>query len=189
MLPELVDWFKALAKTSIARFRSQYADPPTAFCRHRIQPQVRRQHQIPIAPVAPPVLNLPRLRALALFGRRPPQRADRPAFRQPKTSTNPEILAPSTLSPLCPRKQTFGVWTWMSRSYGHARKSVRPSAGNWSGRPTPDALVAMASAAFCLCSTAGTVALAPQFGREAPDLGRLGPENRFRQSAKVGRQS
>ena len=91
MLPELVDWFKALAKTSIARFRSQYADPPAAFCRHHFQPQVRRQHQIPIAPVAPPVLNLPRLRALALFGRRPPQRVDRPAFRQPKTSTTGDM--------------------------------------------------------------------------------------------------
>ena len=35
-----------------------------------------RRHQIPIAPAAPPVPNLPRLRAFALFGRRPPQRAE-----------------------------------------------------------------------------------------------------------------
>jgi hypothetical protein len=91
MLPELVDWFPALAQTSFARFRSQYADPPTAFCRPHFHPQVRHQHQIPIAPAATPVPNLPRLRALALFGRRPPQRVDRPASRQPKTSTNAEV--------------------------------------------------------------------------------------------------
>jgi hypothetical protein len=39
------------------------------------------------------VPNFPRLRALALFGRRPPQRVDRPASRQPKTSTTPDIAA------------------------------------------------------------------------------------------------
>jgi len=38
------------------------------------------------------VLNIPRLLALALFRRRPPQRVDRPASRQPKTSTIPEVL-------------------------------------------------------------------------------------------------
>ncbi len=43
-LPELVDRFPALAKTSIARFRSQCPDPPTAFCRHHIHPRARRQH-------------------------------------------------------------------------------------------------------------------------------------------------
>jgi hypothetical protein len=37
------------------------------------------------------VPNFPRLRALALFGRRPPQRADRPASRRPKTSTIADI--------------------------------------------------------------------------------------------------
>jgi hypothetical protein len=36
----------------------------------------RRRH-FPIAPVAPPVPHTPRFRALALFGRRPPQRVDR----------------------------------------------------------------------------------------------------------------
>ena len=45
-----------------------------------------------VAPAALPVLNLPRLRALALFGRRPPQRVDRPASRQPKTSTTTEVI-------------------------------------------------------------------------------------------------
>jgi hypothetical protein len=35
-----------------------------------------RRDQIPIAPAAPSVPNFPRLRALALFGRRPPQRME-----------------------------------------------------------------------------------------------------------------
>jgi dipeptidyl aminopeptidase/acylaminoacyl peptidase len=46
------------------------------------------------------VLNLPRLRALALFGRRPPQRVDRPASRQPKTSTKQRHYGPSSTSQL-----------------------------------------------------------------------------------------
>jgi hypothetical protein len=72
----------------IIRFQSrQWADPPAASCRCYIHSPARRRHQIPIAPVAPPVPNFPRLRALALFGRRPPQHVDRPASRQPKTST------------------------------------------------------------------------------------------------------
>ena len=61
----------------ITRLRSrQCADPPAASCRRHIHPRARRRHQIPIAPVAPPVPNFPRLRALALFGRRPPQRVE-----------------------------------------------------------------------------------------------------------------
>src|ERR1700676_197446 len=46
-----------------------------ASCSRRAYPPARRRHQIPIAPVAPPVPNFPRLRALALFGRRPVERA------------------------------------------------------------------------------------------------------------------
>jgi hypothetical protein len=61
----------------IIRFQSrQCADLPAASCRCYIHPPVRRRHQIPIAPAAPPVPNFPRLRALALFGRRPPQRVE-----------------------------------------------------------------------------------------------------------------
>src|ERR1700730_538216 len=61
----------------ITRFQSlQCADPPAASSRRHIHPPARRRHQIPIAPVAPPVPNFPRLRALALFGRRPPQHVE-----------------------------------------------------------------------------------------------------------------
>ena len=66
--------FRALAEMPIPRFQSRLcADPPAASCRRHIQHRDRRRHQIPIAPVAPPVPNFPRLRALALFRRRPPQ--------------------------------------------------------------------------------------------------------------------
>jgi hypothetical protein len=66
--------FQALAERPIIRFQSrQWADPPAASCRCYIHPPARRRYQIPIAPAAPPVPNFPRLRALALFGRRPPQ--------------------------------------------------------------------------------------------------------------------
>jgi hypothetical protein len=58
----------------IIRFQSrQWADPPAASCRCYIHPPARRRYQIPIAPAAPLMPNFPRLRALALFGRRPPQ--------------------------------------------------------------------------------------------------------------------
>src|ERR1700741_4799586 len=41
----------------------------------------------PIAPASRPVPNFPRLRALALFGRRSVERAEPPCCRRPKTST------------------------------------------------------------------------------------------------------
>jgi hypothetical protein len=53
------------------------ADPPAASCRRQIHPRTQRRDQIPIAPAAPPVPNFARLRDLALFGRRPPQRVER----------------------------------------------------------------------------------------------------------------
>jgi len=56
--------------------RTSGANPPAASCRCYIHPPTRRRHQIPIAPAAPPAPNFPRLRALALFGRRLPQRVD-----------------------------------------------------------------------------------------------------------------
>ena len=40
------------------------------------RPRHPRRGQIPIAPAAPSVPNTPRFRALALFGRRPPERVD-----------------------------------------------------------------------------------------------------------------
>jgi hypothetical protein len=49
----------------------------------------------PIALAAQPVLNFPRLRALALFGRRSVERAEPPCCRRPKTST----IADSIRSP------------------------------------------------------------------------------------------
>src|SRR6202171_328465 len=52
----------------------RYAD--VASCSRRAYHRERRRHQIPIAPIAPPVPNFPRLRALALFGRQPPQRVE-----------------------------------------------------------------------------------------------------------------
>jgi hypothetical protein len=68
--------FKRLPRC-LLRFQSrQWADPPAASCRCYIHPPARRRYQISIAPAAPPVPNFPRLRALALFGRRPPQRAE-----------------------------------------------------------------------------------------------------------------
>jgi len=70
----------------IIRFQSrQWADPPAASCRCYIHPPAWRRYQIPIAPAAPPVPNFPRLRALALFGRRPPQRVEGSSCRRPKT--------------------------------------------------------------------------------------------------------
>src|SRR6185369_12812989 len=40
-------------------------------------PQAIPRGQIPIAPAAPPLHHCPRFRALALFGRRPPERVER----------------------------------------------------------------------------------------------------------------
>jgi hypothetical protein len=58
-----------------------------AWCRHRAHHHRLRENQIPIALAALPAPNFPRLRALALFGRRPPQRVVRPSCRRPKTHT------------------------------------------------------------------------------------------------------
>src|SRR5215468_7622729 len=48
-------------------------------------------HIIPIAPAAQPVPNLPRLRALALFGRRSVEPAEPPCCRRPKTITGADF--------------------------------------------------------------------------------------------------
>ena len=54
----------------------QNAEVVEAFCSRRVHHRDRHQHTIPIALAALPGATLPRLRALALFGRRPPQRVD-----------------------------------------------------------------------------------------------------------------
>ena len=69
--------------------RSADAEMPTALSRPRVRADIevascwraahhrhRRQHKISIALAAQPVPNFPRLRALALFGRRPAQSAE-----------------------------------------------------------------------------------------------------------------
>jgi CheY-like chemotaxis protein len=42
--------------------------------------------------------QLPRFRALALFGRRPPERVVRPSSRHPKTCTKPEVAGPHSIT-------------------------------------------------------------------------------------------
>src|SRR5262249_15063956 len=64
------------------------------LCKHRVHHHRHhhgpRQIQFPIAIAAQPVPHFPRLRALALFSRRPPHRVVRPSFRRPKTCTGAE---------------------------------------------------------------------------------------------------
>jgi hypothetical protein len=50
-------------------------DMGSTASRHSLR--ARRPAQFPIEPAAPPVPHPPRFRALALFGRRPPERVDR----------------------------------------------------------------------------------------------------------------
>jgi hypothetical protein len=72
-----------------------------AWCRHRAHHDRRRENQIPIALAAQPAPNFPRLRALALFGRRPPEREGR-------------LLMPAVcnliIGPLSPSGCRGGVW-------------------------------------------------------------------------------
>jgi hypothetical protein len=65
--------------------------------RHTLR--ARRPAQFPIEPAAPPVPHPPRFRALALFGRRPPERVDRLGIRPGLISTKssmPDNVAQST---------------------------------------------------------------------------------------------
>src|SRR5207344_3007746 len=64
-----------------------------AFCSRRVHHRDRHQHTIPIALAALPGAILPRLRALALFGRRPSECVERPSFWRPKTCTDSDIRA------------------------------------------------------------------------------------------------
>ena len=61
--------------------------PQVTSCLPRVHHRGRRRHQIPIALAAQPVPNFPRLRALALFGRRSVERAEPFSCRRPKTCT------------------------------------------------------------------------------------------------------
>ena len=67
-------------------------------------PAARSRDKIPIAPAAPAArgtagAHLPRFRALALFGRRPPERVIVPSCRRPKTCTNPDIRSRRARAP------------------------------------------------------------------------------------------
>src|SRR5271163_2650449 len=65
------------AEMSIALSRADlHARMHVASCWRRVHHRDRHQHTIPIALAALPGAILPRLRALALFGRRSPQRVD-----------------------------------------------------------------------------------------------------------------
>ena len=72
-----VDEFRMPAEMSIALSRAHlHARMHVASCWRRVHHRDRHQHTIPIALAALPGAILPRLRALALFGRRSPQRVD-----------------------------------------------------------------------------------------------------------------
>src|SRR5580704_2666053 len=63
-------------KNPLGQPSCQNAKVVQAFCSRRVHHRDRHQHTIPIALAALPGAILPRLRALALFGRRSPQRVD-----------------------------------------------------------------------------------------------------------------
>ena len=72
-------------------------DTHAEFRQRHVFHQARRRHQIPIALAAPSVPNFPRLRALALFGRRSVGPAESPCCRRPKTSTIGDMVRNATL--------------------------------------------------------------------------------------------
>jgi hypothetical protein len=63
-------------KNPLLQHSCQNAKVVEAFCSRRVHHRDRHQHTIPIALAALLGAILPRLRALALFGRRSPQRVD-----------------------------------------------------------------------------------------------------------------
>ena len=63
-------------KNTLLQRSCQNAEVVEVFCSRRVHHRDRHQHTIAIALAALPGATLPRLRALALFGRRPPQRVD-----------------------------------------------------------------------------------------------------------------
>ena len=89
------------ALQSRIKMPSALSRPPRSAHMHRASRKRRgnrrgrRKHQIPIALATQPVLNLTRLRALALFGRRPLQCVARPRCRRPKTCTIAAVSLPN----------------------------------------------------------------------------------------------
>jgi hypothetical protein len=81
--PERRPTLTASARAGVRNLRSGRKKACGAVEQKKAQKQRKKgldsapAHISPIAPAAPPVPNFPRLRALALFGRRPPQRLER----------------------------------------------------------------------------------------------------------------
>ena len=87
-------------KNPLVQRSCQNAEVVEAFCSRRVHHRDRHQHTIPIALAALPGATLPRLRALALFGRRPPQRVDSllmPASENLHNNGRPELDRPCRL--------------------------------------------------------------------------------------------
>jgi len=68
-----VDAVHATTEMPIARFQAPSTPMQVAWRQLRARHHGRRENQIPITLAAQPAPNIPRLRALALFGRRPPE--------------------------------------------------------------------------------------------------------------------
>jgi hypothetical protein len=88
-------------KNPLVQRSCQNAEVVEAFCSRRVHHRDRHQHTIPIALAALPGATLPRLRALALFGRRPSECVERPSFRRPKTCTTGDIAVGYRSCPAC----------------------------------------------------------------------------------------
>jgi hypothetical protein len=83
-----VSALRASAQMPVARSRRRLClHPKVPSSLRDVHRRGRRSDQIPIAPAAGPVQNFPRLRALALFGRRSVEPAEPPRCRRPKTCT------------------------------------------------------------------------------------------------------
>ncbi len=88
-----VDVVHATTEMPSARFLAPLPTPmQVALCQHRAH-HGRRENQIPIALAAHPAPNFPRLRALALFGRRLVERAERLSLPASKNLTQHQTYA------------------------------------------------------------------------------------------------
>ena len=94
--------YRPISKAELGKRGLIYGTGSRAKRPHRLTVLLAAQQNVCIrqaicnvqAPAAPSVPYPPRFRALALFGRRPPQRVDRPSLRRPKTCTKAGV--PST---------------------------------------------------------------------------------------------
>jgi hypothetical protein len=84
-------------KNTLLQRSCQNAKVVEAFCSRRVHHRDRDQHTIPIALAALPGATLPRLRALALFGRRPAQSAERLVVAGVQKPAQEETHAPQQL--------------------------------------------------------------------------------------------